>query len=58
MNWEKIKALSNEELLEAALELAGGDDYDGCFTDKGWRTFERLKTELYSRLLEIGFLAE
>jgi hypothetical protein len=56
MKQEEIEALSNEQLLEEVLDLAGGDDYDGCFTSRGWRTFERLKVELESRLLKVGFL--
>jgi hypothetical protein len=56
MNQEYIEALSNDMLLEEVLNLAGGDDYDGCFTSRGRRDYERLLTELESRLLKIGFL--
>lgn len=53
---EKVKQMSNEVLLEELLQLAGGDDYDGCFTPIGLRQYEILKSELDSRLLKCGFL--
>lgn len=58
-NWESkseeeilglVKSLSNERLLEEAFFLAGGDDYDGCFTKLGSYTFGILHKELTSRL--------
>jgi hypothetical protein len=55
---ERVSQMSNEELLRETLDLAGGDDYDGCFTDKGRRQYEILEAELHSRLLKYGFLGE
>lgn len=45
-----IKQLSNEELVDETLNLAGGDDYDGCFTDLGCELLDLLREELLSRL--------
>ena len=47
---EEIKNMTNEELLDLTIEEASGDDYDGCFTKKGWMRFCLLKEELKSRL--------
>lgn len=47
----KVKALSNEALLFEALGLAGGDDYDGCFTDYGQVVYDELVKELKLRFL-------
>jgi hypothetical protein len=53
---EAIKRMSNEELLEETIGLAGGDDYDGCFTSRGdWR-FAELQFELHLRLRAVGYL--
>lgn len=46
----RIANLSNAKLLEETLDLAQGDDYDGCFTRDGEVTFELLKNELTRRL--------
>jgi hypothetical protein len=52
----RIKGLSNKDLLEATIHLAGGDDYDGCFTDRGVQEFGLLKEELSKRLVGAGWL--
>lgn len=54
----QIKNYSNEELLSECLNLAGGDDYDGCFTDRGEWMYGELQVELQTRLIEVGFLKE
>jgi hypothetical protein len=54
----RIKLLSNEELLEEVLDSAGGDDYDGCWTNRGWWEYQVMKEELESRLKVFGFLGE
>jgi len=55
---EQIKNYSNEELLWECLGLAGGDDYDGCFTKQGEWKYGELQVELQRRLIEVGFLKE
>lgn len=47
---KRITALSNRDLHESMLTLAGGDDYDGCFTYKGSITFDFYKKEFERRL--------
>ena len=47
---EDVKNMSNEELLNETLFLAQGDDYDGCFTDKGQWEYDYLRLELKNRL--------
>jgi hypothetical protein len=54
----QIKNYSNEELLWECLNLAGGDDYEGCFTDRGKWMYGELQVELQMRLIEVGFLKE
>ena len=54
----RIETMSNEELLNETLGLAGGDDYDGCFTPKGQWEYDRLVEELEHRLKACGFLGE
>jgi hypothetical protein len=49
---QRISQLDNRFLYEETLELAGGDDYDGCFTAEGLIKFEMLKKELRDRLQE------
>lgn len=53
---ERVKTLTNERLLGETLFLAGGDDYDGCFTDQGAYEYKVLNKELSRRLLKIGWL--
>lgn len=48
----RIAALSNAALLDETLSLAGGDDYDGCFTKEGAVSYELLEAELRRRLEE------
>jgi hypothetical protein len=49
---EREKHLTNEELLIEVLDLAGGDDWDGCFTENGKKEYEYLKSKLRERLSE------
>jgi hypothetical protein len=49
-------SLSNKELLEKTLELAGGDDYDGCFTLLGRLEYDYYISNLEKRLKACGFL--
>jgi hypothetical protein len=46
----EIQHLSNGELLHETLQMAGGDDYDGCFTDFGQWEYAALRAELDERL--------
>lgn len=55
--WKRdVVALSNEELLEDCIELAGGDDYDGCSTPGGDKVYQMLREELFTRLRVCHFL--
>lgn len=47
---KRISQLDNRFLFEETLELASGDDYDGCMTPEGNITFEILQKELRDRL--------
>lgn len=53
---EKISKMSNVQLLEDYTWLAGGDDYDGCYTDRGQWEYDKLTEELHRRLKECNFL--
>jgi hypothetical protein len=53
---ERITALSNEDLYREAIELSGGDDYDGCFSAEGEIQYPLLMQELDSRLFKNGFI--
>jgi len=55
---KQVEQMSNEDLLADTMNLAGGDDYDGCFTLKGLRQFEILENELNKRLVNCGFLKD
>jgi hypothetical protein len=46
----EIQRLGNGDLLEETLRMAGGDDYDGCFTDFGQWEYGVLRAELEERL--------
>ena len=47
---EKEKGMSNQELFDEVLSQAGGDDWEGCFTTKGFWEFEYLESKLRERL--------
>jgi hypothetical protein len=47
---EKLKTIKSIQLLEETLDMAGGDDYDGCFTDEGLEVYELYKEELKKRV--------
>lgn len=53
----QVKALSNKELLDEVIELAGGDDYEGCHTVLGSIVYDLLRAELKDRLTTYGFLS-
>jgi len=53
---EREREMTNEELLQEVIGLAGGDDYDGCFTKRGAWEFDYLQGKLYERLQ--GWLEE
>ena len=55
---KEISGCSNIDLLESTIYLAGGDDYDGCFTERGAWEFEALKQELKERLIKINFITK
>ncbi len=46
-----VGALTLEELIELVVMDAGGDDYDGEFTERGEWAFEAIKKLLSDRLL-------
>jgi len=47
---EREKKMTNRELLDEVLDQAGGDDWDGAFTDKGKWEYEYLIKMLEKRL--------
>ncbi len=47
---DKVDNMSNKELLNQTLWLAGGDDYEGEFTTKGRFEYNYLTEELNKRL--------
>jgi len=47
---DKVDNMSNRNLLDQTLFLAGGDDYDGEFTTKGLFEYNYLTEELNNRL--------
>lgn len=49
---ERIAELTNKELLDEVLDLAGGDDWEGEFTAEGSWTYDKLVDELEKRLGE------
>jgi hypothetical protein len=55
---EQISKMTNEEVLDEYSGLVGGDDYDGCFTERGNWQFDQITTEFRKRLVEIGYLKE
>lgn len=46
----RIANLNNSALFDETLEAAGGDDYDGGFTQRGTVTYDLLREELERRL--------
>jgi|GEM_PF-4771145 len=48
----EIKAMSNADLLDEALFLAQGDDYDGGFSKRGQWEYDHVVEELKLRLSE------
>lgn len=55
---EQISKMTNEEVLDEYSYLVGGDDYDGCFTDRGSWMFDQITIEFRKRLVENGYLKE
>jgi len=55
---DRVKKLTNGELVNETLSLAAGDDYDGCMTARGAWEFKALQEELYTRLFVAEFLTE
>lgn len=46
----RAQSLSNAELLDEVLERANPDDYDGCWTTRGWNLYLVYKRVLKKRL--------
>ena len=55
---QRIREMSNEDLLLETWDQAGGDDYDGCFTTRGQWEYNEIRKELISRLKVSGFVNE
>jgi len=55
---ERIPKMSNEEVLDRYSYLCGGDDYDGCMTDRGQWEYDKIIDELSKRLIACGFLKQ
>lgn len=47
---KRVEAYSNDELLTEALSLQRGDDWDGCFTNRGAWECDYVESELRRRL--------
>lgn len=54
----RVSKLTNLELYDELLNIAGGDDYDGCFTPDGNISYAALHQEMNRRLVVCGFLNE
>lgn len=55
---EKLKQISfmtNEELVEVAIECAPGDDNYGYFTSRGYWYFAEVQRELSNRMVKAKF---
>lgn len=55
---DRIRALSNTDLVQETVEASAGDDWDGCFTPDGAATYSLLKEELKQRLMAVDFVTE
>ena len=53
---DRIRSISNDELLEETFDAGNGDDFEGEFTDEGKWEYEALKSELRTRLWMKGFI--
>lgn len=51
----KILNMSNFDLLTETIYAAGGDDYDGGFTEEGRIEYAALRKELSKRLKQYQF---
>lgn len=49
---ERLRKVSNKDLYEWLLNIASGDDYDGCFTASGEWEYEQVKLEFEKRLTD------
>lgn len=52
---QNISEMDNVELMQATIDAGGGDDYDGCFTDRGEWEYGQLINELDKRLAACGY---
>jgi hypothetical protein len=52
---EKIKGMNGSELLDEYTYLAGGDSYDGCYTEEGKWQWQQVDKEMRERLTKLGF---
>lgn len=52
---QQLAEMTGEEILTEYTSLAGGDDYDGCYTNKGEWKWEKVKEEFKRRLTVRGF---
>lgn len=55
---DRIATMSNDDLLDNTITAAQGDDWDGCFTERGLWEFTALQNELCARLIDAGFLSK
>ena len=53
---QDIHLLTNDELLNDVINLAGGDSWNGEFTYHGAEVFNLMRKELTFRLKAIGFV--
>ena len=53
---DRVKEYTNDELLDETFLAAGGDDWDGHFTDRGLWEYRFMTGELRKRLRDVGWL--
>lgn len=53
---DRVITLPLSELLIEVMQASAGDDYDGCFTERGRFEFAVLRKELSTRLLAARLL--
>jgi hypothetical protein len=55
---KKLNMMYNEEILDEYTSLAGGDTYDGCYTQRGEWMWEEIQKEFKKRLIDVGYISE
>lgn len=56
--FDVLSRMTNEEMLDEYTYLSGGDDYDGCYTNRGRWKYKKIDEELKKRLTAYGFFGK